>query len=482
MKKNLFLLLVVFLTVKSTFAQNRSFPWQVAYGFSGPQFTIGDDKFHKEYFRAKNWNVFPSAHFKVARHIKYGISAQTTLSVGYAERRPQVDNKGNSFVDWDINIKYSFANGYIFKDKFFFDPYIVLGGGFNHAFGKFRGDVDLGAGTNIWILRNFGLFIQASYNFIPTKFDAADPQAFRGYMHHTFGFVTRFGKGADKDKDGIADMDDKCPDVPGLKEFNGCPDTDGDGIVDALDLCPTVPGSAAFAGCPDTDGDGITDKEDKCPTIAGPKETGGCPDTDGDGILDKEDDCPKVKGLAQFKGCPDTDGDGVADKDDKCPTVVGLVTLKGCPDKDGDGVADNDDKCPDVKGAIDNFGCPKVSAEEKKQVQERLTFAAKKIEFETGSDVIRKTSYVILDEVANILGSYEDLEVAIDGHTDNTGNATKNSDLSIRRASAVYNYLVGKGVKSKRLQASGYGQDRPIANNNTADGRQRNRRVELNIK
>jgi OOP family OmpA-OmpF porin len=483
MKKNL-LLIILFVVVscKMVQAQNKAYPWQVGFGMSAPQFTIGDAPFHKEYFNVKNWNAFPSFNLKVARHIKYGISAQSTLSVGYAERRPKIDNDGNAFIDFDINIKYSFANGYILKDKCFFDPYIVLGGGYNRSFLKHRGTVDLGAGFNIWIFKHFGLFMQASYNLIPKKFDASNPQNFRGYMHHTFGFVTRFGKGADRDKDGIADIDDKCPDVPGLKEFNGCPDTDGDGIVDELDACPTVAGIAAFAGCPDTDGDGITDALDKCPALFGPKETDGCPDTDGDGILDKDDACPSVKGLAQFKGCPDTDGDGVADKDDRCPETKGLVELSGCTDKDGDGVADIDDKCPDQKGLKDNAGCPKISEVEKKQVQEKLNFAAKKIEFETGSDMIRKASYATLDGVIEILQSYSDVEVSIDGHTDNTGKADKNLDLSIKRASSVYNYFVSKGVNANRLNASGYGQDRPIANNNSADGRQKNRRVELNIK
>lgn len=81
-----------------------------------------------------------------------------------------------------------------------------------------------------------------------------------------------------------------------------------------------------------------------------------------------------------------------------------------------------------------------------------------------------------------ILQSYSDVEVSIDGHTDATGNPDKNLDLSIRRASAVYNYFVSKGVNKNRLNASGYGQERPIASNATADGRQKNRRVELNIK
>ncbi len=483
-KRILVLAFFALLTSRITFAQNGTYPWMVAYGLSGAQLTIGDDKFYKEYFRAKNWSIVPSLHFKASRHVGYGFSPQATLSVGYAERRPQIDNKGGAFVDFDLNIKYSFANGYILKEKCFFDPYIVIGGGVNYVLGKVGGDVDLGLGTNIWIFKNFGVFIQASYNYVPHKFDAVNPQDFRGYMHHTMGFVTRFGQGKDRDKDGVADIDDKCPDVPGLKELNGCPDTDGDGITDAIDLCPLVPGLAAFAGCPDSDGDGIIDSQDKCPNEAGTKELKGCPDKDGDSVADKDDLCPTVKGVPSLRGCPDSDGDGLADKDDKCPNEKGPMVSNGCPDSDGDGISDNEDKCPTVPGVVANNGCPTtdLAPEVKTEVQNKLNFAAKNIEFETGSDRIRTTSFKDLDNVVAIMNQYKDLKVNIDGHTDNIGKESANVDLSMRRAIAVNDYLVKKGINQNRLAASGYGPSKPIATNNTAEGRQKNRRVELNIK
>lgn len=81
----------------------------------------------------------------------------------------------------------------------------------------------------------------------------------------------------DRDKDGVWDIKDRCPDVFGLAELKGCPDTDGDGIANIDDACPNVKGLLVFKGCPDTDGDGITDSEDKCPTAAGKLADGGCP-------------------------------------------------------------------------------------------------------------------------------------------------------------------------------------------------------------
>ncbi|MDR1113403.1 MAG: DUF5723 family protein [Bacteroidales bacterium] len=166
----------------------------------------------------------------------------------------------------------------------------------------------------------------------------------------------------DRDGDGVADKNDECPDVPGLPQFNGCPDpdSDDDGIPDGEDECPDVPGLPQFNGCPDRDGDGIPDKDDACPDEAGLAEWNGCPDSDGDGIPDRWDACPDEPGKPELQGCPDTDRDhdGVPDGIDECPDVKGLVSLNGCPDKDGDGVPDHKDDCPGVPGLPQFNGCP----------------------------------------------------------------------------------------------------------------------------
>ncbi len=200
----------------------------------------------------------------------------------------------------------------------------------------------------------------------------------------------------DKDGDGIPDLDDACPDLPGKAEFAGCPDSDGDGIPDADDACPKESGPRESQGCPvskdtdgdgipddidrcpldpedrdgfqdedgcpdpDNDGDGIVDKVDACPNDPGVIENRGCPvtDKDSDGVSDGEDRCPDVAGPKQLRGCPDTDGDGIPDVDDKCPTKAGSKELGGCPDTDGDGIADAEDKCPTTAGPKQLGGCP----------------------------------------------------------------------------------------------------------------------------
>jgi len=180
-------------------------------------------------------------------------------------------------------------------------------------------------------------------------------------LHLHFGINLMFGrKGSDKDKDGIADKKDDCPEIAGLKELKGCPDKDHDGIADKEDACPDDSGLVKLNGCPDKDGDGIIDKGDACPDVAGLAEFRGCPDKDGDGIIDKEDACIDEKGSLELKGCPDKDGDKISDKEDACPDVPGLLAFKGCPDRDGDGLEDKVDLCPDKPGSVTNKGCPET--------------------------------------------------------------------------------------------------------------------------
>ena len=290
----------------------------------------------------------------------------------------------------------------------------------------------------------------------------------------------------DRDGDGIIDSLDACPDVAGLAQFKGCPDTDGDGIPDKDDKCPNQKGLAKYNGCPipDTDGDGINDEEDKCPTVAGVAKYNGCPvpDTDKDGVDDEHDSCKTIAGIPKYHGCPipDTDNDGINDEQDKCPTVAGVAKYNGCPipDTDGDGVNDELDKCPTLAGTAANNGCPEIKAEVKK----RIEVAAKKIYFATGSAKLLTKSNKSLDEVANILKADQNLKLDINGFTDNTGKADKNKTLSENRANAVTTYLTTKGVDAGRLMAAGYGQEQPVADNKTAAGRAKNRRVEMTVR
>ena len=239
----------------------------------------------------------------------------------------------------------------------------------------------------------------------------------------------------------------------------------------------------------DADGDGVPDRLDKCPgTPAGVQvDANGCPlDRDGDGIPDYLDKCPDVKGIAALNGCPepspdmDSDGDGVPDRLDKCPgTPAGVkVDANGCPlDRDGDGVPDYLDKCPDVKGPASNNGCPAVDDKVKKVLDQ----AVQGIQFETGKDIIQTGSYPIVDNVVKVMKDNPSYKLQINGYTDNRGKPEANKTLSNKRAIAVMKYLQSHGIDGSRLKAAGYGQEKPVSDNNTEEGRKQNRRVELII-
>jgi len=215
------------------------------------------------------------------------------------------------------------------------------------------------------------------------------------------------------------------------------------------------------------------------------------PDDDNDGIPNRIDGCPEQAedkdGIDDGDGCPDErepdrDSDGVPDKIDACPDQVGLQELDGCPDKDGDQIPDNVDKCPDQRGPPDLQGCPPPEEEEEVVLESERIRINNQILFEFGSDRIDPRSFKLLDEVAAVLTKNPDAgPVLIEGHTDNVGSRDANLSLSKRRAKSVENYLIGKGIASKRLRSEGYGFDKPIATNDTPLGRAKNRRTEFKL-
>lgn len=232
----------------------------------------------------------------------------------------------------------------------------------------------------------------------------------------------------------------------------------------------------------DRDGDGVLDVVDRCPDIAGPASLQGCPDRDGDGIADIDDKCPDVFGLARYQGCPipDTDKDGINDELDKCPTVFGFPRYQGCPipDTDGDGVNDEEDKCINDKGPASNYGCPVISEE----IIKRIKIAAQNIFFETAKSTLLPKSFPKLNDVVSILKDNASFKLQIDGHTDFVGNDAYNQTLSEQRAASVRAYLVSQGIDENRISSAGYGEARPVADNNTALGRSKNRRVEMTLR
>ncbi|GAB4111686.1 MAG: hypothetical protein OHK0013_47770 [Sandaracinaceae bacterium] len=248
---------------------------------------------------------------------------------------------------------------------------------------------------------------------------------------------------ADRDGDGILDPDDQCPtepeDVDTFEDANGCPDPDNDqdGVLDVNDGAPMDPEDRD--GFEDTDG--VPD-----------------PDNDRDTILDTSDQCPNEAedrdGFEDANGCPD-------------------------PDNDQDTVLDPQDQCPLAPGRPEDNGCPRAI---RLDTETGTIVILQLVEFATNRDVILDRSFPILEEVRAVLAANPQLErVRIEGHTDDRGRDAANLDLSRRRAASVMRWLTEHGIEGARLEAWGCGELHPAETNQTAEGRQRNRRVEFHI-
>ena len=432
-------------------AQDENNPWQIGFGVNSVDIRTPKDfgDVLKDWAGSSDLNILPAvSRLSVGRYIGKGFSAELSGSLNKIEKgygyNKDLDNKVDQSF-WAVNLAAQYHLNTLWSGARWFDPYAQVGGGYAAIDneGKFRTLV--GAGANFWFTDNIGLNLQTAYH--PTM----KSESTENYFQHALGITIKFGK-QDRDNDGVADKDDKCPDVAGKPELNGCPDADGDGITDA---------------------------EDACPDVFGLKEFNGCPDTDGDGIADKDDECPEVAGKPELKGCPDADNDGIADKDDKCPQQAGPKENNGCPwpDRDGDGVLDKDDECPEEAGPASNKGCPEVTQE----VQTQLNSFAKTILFDVGKSTIRPESATVLNNIVNVLNKYKNSKFSVEGYTDTSGNKDKNQRLSEDRAYSVKAYLVDKGINPARLSAKGFGPEKPIASNKTKKGRELNRRVEINL-
>lgn len=479
--------MVAILSTMTVFAQTSEKKWNL--GFYGGKSTYNGDL-------GNGFFNFEQAFYGFgAVSVSHYLSPRINLGLygSYGEHGYYVGAKefNNNFrakkLFADIELQFKFVK----RDVAFFKPYLFVGVGFRNMTkyttthtGNEGTDLVLpgGLGLDFQIFKNVSIRYIGSFGYtFSDRRDNDESGANDLQLDHSLGLTFTLGSSKDTDGDGVIDKRDLCPGTPtgAQVDEDGCiVDRDKDGIADNLDRCPDVPGLAKFFGCPDTDGDGIEDSKDECPDVAGLPEFNGCPDTDGDGIEDRKDDCPLVAGLAQYNGCPDTDGDGIIDSQDLCPNEAGPLVTQGCPDRDGDGIIDKEDKCPDVFGIKENKGCPEIE-EATKQIFEKALVG---IHFETGKDIIRRSSFPILDDVVTVMKAHPEYSLSIFGHTDNVGGDDMNMDLSNRRAGSVRNYLLEHGVSADRIvETKGYGETSPVATNETVEGRTKNRRVEFKV-
>jgi outer membrane protein OmpA-like peptidoglycan-associated protein len=461
MKKILSVLLALYLFSSAAYSQKENYirPKAVGVSFFLNDFLTADRirttslssvLSNKQVARMKQMSPGLALHYfqGITNHVDFAASLQGSY-VNYP-----MPNK-IFFNDHFLMSANASVNLKMTTEKYWVQPYITAGVS-AHRFRKYFGvTMPLGLGVKFNFFDEAHLFMTSTYS-VPLTLETANY-----HFQHSIGIAGALKKKApkvipipDRDKDGVSDNIDACPDDPGPVELQGCPDRDGDSILDKDDKCPDVPGLARYQGCP-------------------------IPDADKDGINDEEDKCPTVPGLVRYQGCPipDTDKDGINDEEDKCPTVPGLARYQGCPisDTDGDGVNDEEDRCITIPGPKENFGCPIIPEEKKKRVE------VADILFVTGGAKLQKSLFKGLNDVAKMMTENPEMKLQIDGHTDWVGSDEYNQKLSNDRAASVRDYIVSKGIDAGRITSTGHGESMPIADNKTAAGRQKNRRVEMKL-
>ena len=426
---NFFISLFFILVFTNVNSQNQDNPWVISIGVNAVDFYPTNIKGMTS--ESGNETQWFDQFFNVSDHYNY-IKAPSKLSVGkylnesfnieLAASINQIDKIGNlkleesiSYFAVDLNFNYDLNK--IIGNTAWFDPYFILGSGYNSIGTEKSLTLNTGIGTKLWFSKNVGIKLQTAYKHFLNE------DSYRN-LQHSVSVVLKFG-GYDEDNDGVYDKVDKCPTIFGLAEFNGCPDSDEDGIQDSDDACPTVFGIEALNGCPDSDGDGVIDSLDACKNRPGP------------------------------------------------------ISNKGCPelDSDGDGVIDKLDKCKFESGPISNNGCPDI----KKDLEAKLSELANSILFISGSDIFYSKYETELNQIANLMKKHNNLKFQIQGHTDDIGDEESNLKLSLKRVNRILNYLVSKDINQFNLNIQGLGESMPIDTNETPEGRAKNRRVEIKI-
>tara|TARA_B100001758_G_C18416790_1_gene620771 strand:- start:4381 stop:6282 length:1902 start_codon:yes stop_codon:yes gene_type:complete len=174
----------------------------------------------------------------------------------------------------------------------------------------------------------------------------------------------------------------------------------------------------------------------------------------------------------------DKDKDGVQDKDDICPTEYGDAYANGCPDFDKDGVPDKYDLCPHLFGSAGLQGCPDLTYSEEKIIAQALS----DLKFGFDKDEIDYYSYNTLTDLAKLMLSNSKMYLLIEGFASSEGTEEYNLSLSARRAKAVQQFFIKRGIERRRLVIDFHGEKDPLNSNFTERDKAENRRVEFKIK
>lgn len=341
---------------------------------------------------------------------------------------------------------------------------------------------------------------------------------------------------SDLDGDGVKNEEDECPEVRGLFTAKGCPDKDGDGIKDELDACPELFGIAEYDGCPMAIGDmmelarlhghpakanglaergyyksydgKLYDRNDKLVTVV----AGDIVDASGkfitetknyvldrDGYIRNTDDLlvriddegyAFTSGglISKIKVNGDATGGGIKFGNDgnlpSRPGGSGRIRIDDNAYKPSenqgkikfDGEPDNSNI---YNNPINEVPLSPTEAADCNRINLQTLTAA--IYFDYDAAKADQSSLRQLNRVVDAMQKCARLELQIGGHTDSDGNPGYNKKLSERRAKAILKYIMGKGISDQRLKYNAYGEKYPMSDNNTEEGKQRNRRAEIKV-
>ncbi|MCI4670148.1 MAG: OmpA family protein [Bacteroidia bacterium] len=360
----------------------------------------------------------------MAGHAYLNKALNLSINTSFVPEVDWIDDEGiikaTSLLDANALLQFK-TNGTIFEEDALIAPYLATGFGVNSASNVVRLYVPATLGIKLQVNENFSLNFAATYKqrLVQNQFQ---------HMAYTAGFV--FGMPSNKKKD-EKEFEPKKNKKDNKSLALANMDSDGDGVSDEDDLCPDVKGKVMYLGCPE--GVGKTTTTEVTTNETKPKEE----------IKDTEFVEPKTQPNDMF----------------------GSAMIK-------------DEKKKSKK--------PETKVEPLKEITpedlEMLEFAMKNIYFEPASDKLKPESYPVLADVAKLMDKYKGYSLEVLGHTDNSGNHQNNVILSVMRAYRVKYYLVNQmGIKMSRIASDGQSSKNPSYDNSTAEGRAKNRRVDLKM-
>ena len=399
-----------------------------------------------------HWN-FGGPSVSISKLIYKGLYFGTELSINKIKK-----------IEGQDNFDYTFYGGQVFLKKTFYStkkarPFLKLGYGISGIDRGLFGDkipfsqyfsktLSPGFGVHFRITNNFGFEISSSFN------KAID---FGGITHLRHKAAIYIGIGdRDRDGDGIINRKDKCPKIPGLPEFNGCPDNDGDGIPDLEDKCPNEPGEKLNNGCPEKDE-----------------------------ALDENNLMPDKNKELQLGVVSSTFSKNTTNTKEESGNQEVLAENNSMPNK-------NKELQPEVVSSAFSKNTTNTKQESNNQISKdisNISFLINKkldenriIYFPAGSiKILGKKNLVKLRGIIKLITNQKDLKVLLEGHSSDDGDSLSNLELSRDRAIIIKQTLIDLGTDPGRIKIKALGEEEPIFDNKSTNSDRFNRSVLITL-